>query len=322
MNRLRADALLLFAAVIWGTTFVAQKQANGLIGPITFVGLRFLLTAIVVGPLALREAGRAPVPVARRDRSLAVGIGIALGAGAILQQVGLLTTTVTKGGFLTAIYLVLVPWVGWLTARTPVRLAILGASGVSIAGAFLLAGHVDLSAWSPGDLVVLLADVAWALQITGVSRFLSRSARPFFLVFVESLVAGAAAVALALLVEPIALDPLRRALFPILYAGVLSGGVAFTIQVVAQQHTPAAEASLLMALESVFAAGAGAVVFHERLTPRALAGCALILLGALAVELYPALAEARRSAGAQPPSPVDPGAPASTEPPAAGSLTP
>jgi drug/metabolite transporter (DMT)-like permease len=296
MNRLRADALLVLAAFIWGTAFIAQKQANESMGPILFVGLRFTLTALVVAPLALREARRATTPLTRRESLQAAGIGVGLFAGSVLQQVGLVTTTATKGGFLTAVYLVMVPFAAWLTARTPLRPVILLACAVSLAGAFLLAGNIDLRAWSPGDLTVLLADVAWAFQITQVSRFLERSHRPFFLAFAQAGITGLLAIVLGLTLEQVSLTGIESAGVSLLYAGLCSGGIAFTIQVVSQRYTPAAEASLLMSLESVFAAAAGAYFFHDRLDARGLLGCALILAGAVGVELYPSvLAKMRRS---------------------------
>jgi drug/metabolite transporter (DMT)-like permease len=295
LTRLRADALLVLAAFVWGTAFIAQKRANESMGPILFVGVRFALTALVVAPLAWIEARRARARLDASAVRFGCGIGVMLAAGATLQQLGMTTTSATKGGFLTSVYLVMVPFVGFVVSRTPLRVPLLVASAVSLLGAFLLAGTVDLRSWSRGDLLLLVADVAWAFQITSVSGFLARTDRPFFLAFAQSAVTGVAALALGAAVEPIDPSGIARALGPILYAGVCSGGVAFTIQVVAQRHTPAAEASLLMGLESVFAAAAGALLLGERLTPVGATGCGLILAGAIAVEAYPALSRASRA---------------------------
>ena len=295
MTRLRADALLVFAALIWGTAFVAQKQGNTTMGPVLFVGLRFLLTAVLTAPLAWTEARRAgAAKLSRSDWRLAAGIGAMLAVGAALQQVGLVSTSATHGGFLTALYLVMVPFVGRLVVGTPLRFPILAACVVSVAGAALL-GDLDLRSWDRGDLIILVADVAWALQITGVSRFLRRVDRPFLLAWTQALVTGVAGTVVGLAIEPTTLDGVRAALPSLIYAGAISGGVAFTIQVVAQKHTPPAEAALIMSLESVFAALSGAALLQERLTAPATVGCALILAGALAVELWPVWAE-RKSA--------------------------
>src|SRR5262249_47013180 len=114
MTRLRADSLLLLVAFIWGTAFIAQKHGNGYIGPLLFVGLRFFLSSLVLAPLALYEKKRSTSPLKQKDIWLTVLMGLILFSATTLQQVGLLTTTATNAGFLTALYVVLVPFVGWL----------------------------------------------------------------------------------------------------------------------------------------------------------------------------------------------------------------
>jgi drug/metabolite transporter (DMT)-like permease len=289
MTRLRADALLVLGALIWGTAFVAQKQGNEAMGPVQFVGFRFLLTALLVAPLAAFEARRATRPLNRGDWRLAAGVGVGLAFGAVLQQWGLVTTSATHGGFLTALYLAMVPFVARVVGGTPLRLPILGACAVSVAGAVLLAGHIDLRAWNRGDLILIGADLAWAVQITAVGSFLKRADRPFFLSFVQAALTAVAALVVGFAVEPFSMSGVRAALPALLYAGLVSGGIAFTLQVLAQKHTPPAEAALIMSLESVFAAISGALFLGERLTLIAGIGCALILVGALGVELGPAL---------------------------------
>jgi drug/metabolite transporter (DMT)-like permease len=289
MNRLRADLLLLLTAFIWGTAFIAQKDANQSMGPITFVGSRFLLSALALIPLVMYEARRNPVPLSRRDWQQALLVGLCLFAGASLQQVGLVTTSATNGGFLTALYVVIVPFMVWgLNGRRP-RLLVLVACVVSIGGAWLLAGGGDLGSWSRGDIMVLLADFAWALAITVIGDFLERTHRPLFLSFAQYSITAVLGLAAGLTFEPFSLPGIGAATPAILYAGLLSGGVAYTLQIVAQKHTPPAEAALIMSLESVFAALAGAVMLDERLTLLATIGCGLILLGVVLVEAGPAL---------------------------------
>lgn len=289
MNRLRADLLLLLTAFIWGTAFVAQKDANQSMGPITFVGARFLLSALALLPLVAYEARRTAAPLARLDWLQAGLVGLCLFAGACLQQVGLLTTTATNAGFLTALYVVIVPFMLWTLTRRRPRLLVLAACGVSILGAWLLADDGTARHWSLGDVLVTLADFAWALAIVVIGLFLERSHRPLFLSFAQYAITAVLALAAGLLFEPFRTDGVGAALPAILYAGLLSGGVAYTLQIVAQKHTPPAEAALIMCLESVFAALAGAAMLHERLTGPAALGCALILLGVVMVEAGPAL---------------------------------
>lgn len=289
MNRLRADLLLLLTAFIWGTAFIAQKDANHSMGPISFVGARFLLSALALIPLALYEMRRETTPLSRKDWLQAGIVGLCLCTGSCLQQAGLVTTSATNGGFLTALYVVIVPFMVWGLNRTRPRLLVVAACAVSVAGAWLLTDDGSARHWSRGDLLVVLADFAWALAITVIGDFLQRTHRPFFLSFVQYAVTAVLGLGLGLLFEPQSLPGIGSATPAILYAGILSGAVAFTLSVLAQKYTPPAEASLIMCLESVFAALAGAVMLHERLTLLASIGCALILLGVVLVEIGPAV---------------------------------
>ncbi|HEY4127201.1 MAG TPA: DMT family transporter [Gammaproteobacteria bacterium] len=289
MNRLRADLLLLLTALIWGTAFIAQKDANHSMGPITFVGSRFLLSALALLPLMLYELRRGHPPLSRKDWLQATVIGLCLCTGSCLQQAGLVTTSATNGGFLTALYVVIVPFMVWGLNRTRPRLLVIVACAVSVIGAWLLTDDGSARHWSFGDLLVVLADFAWALAITLIGDFLQRTHRPFFLSFVQYGITAVLALCVGLIFEPVSTSGIGIAMPSILYAGLLSGGVAFTLSVIAQKYTPPAEASLIMCLESVFAALAGAVMLHERLTFIAGVGCALILLGVVLVEVGPAL---------------------------------
>jgi len=296
MNRFRADLLLLLAAFIWGTAFVVQKNANQSMGPVLFVGLRFLLSTLALLPLMHYEARRGAAPLSRLDWIQAVLIGLCLFAGASLQQVGLVTTTATNGGFLTALYVVFVPFMLWSMTRQRPRTLVVAACLVSVGGAWLLADNGQAKHWVVGDLLVLLADLAWALAIVLIGVFLQRTHRPFFLSFVQYSVTAALGLAVGLGFGPVSLPGIVTALPAILYAGLLSGALAFTVQIIAQRHTPPAEAALIMSLESVFAALAGAWLLAERLTPLGVAGSALILLGVVLVETGPGLLRNLRAA--------------------------
>jgi drug/metabolite transporter (DMT)-like permease len=286
MVRLKADLSLLLAAFIWGTAFVAQKTANDSIGPLLFVGCRFALSALLLAPLAWVEHVRAPVTVTAGDYRLGLIVGLSLFGGMAMQQIGLLTTSATNAGFLTAIYVVMVPFLAWLVTRETPRRPVVIACAVSLAGAWLLEWKGEGPDWHGGDLWVLASDLLYALQIILVGHFLRRANRPYLLSFLQYAVTALIGLALAALFEPVSLDGIRQAGPAILYAGLLSGGVAFTLQIVAQRHAPAAEAAIIMSLESVFAALAGALLLGDRLGPGAYAGCALILLGVILVPLW------------------------------------
>lgn len=287
MTRLRADFLLLAAALIWGTAFIAQKVGNGVIGPHLFIAGRFLLSALLLAPFAIKEA-RSAERMRPRDRALALCIGLVLFGGAAAQQVGLTMTTVTNAGFITSLYIAMVPFVSWVIMRTAVRPLVLVAVVVSLAGAWLLTDN-GVTALSAGDFLVAGSALLFAFHIVLIGLFQKSAHRPFFLSFTQYAVVTAIAGVVGFTVEPVTWQSVRAALPSIAYAGILSGGVGYTFQIVAQRYTPATEAALIMSLESVFAAIAAAILLSERLTLLAAVGCGLILLGVVMVEIIPLL---------------------------------
>ncbi len=294
MTRTRADLLLLLVAGIWGIAFIAQKQANDSMGPVSFVGARFLLSWIALAPLALHENRKKNrAALARGDLALAGLIGLCLFVGAILQQIGLIKTTATNAGFLTALYVILVPFVVWTISGARPRFVVLAASVMSIAGAWLLTEKGLLQQWASGDALILMSDIVWAVWISLVPIFLSRADRPFFLAFAQFGIAAVLGLIGGFSFETLSNAGLIQALPSILYAGLVAGGIAYTLQIFAQKYTPAPEAALIMSLESIFAALAGAALLSERLTNMAIAGCVLILLGVVLVEIGPALQKPR-----------------------------
>lgn len=288
MTRLRADLLLLLAALIWGTAFVAQKSAVGALTPFLFVAGRFLMSALLLAPLAFAEARKGEV-LRRRDWLLTGLIGLVLSAGVILQQVGLATTTVTNAGFITSLYIGFVPFVAWAILRTAIRPLVLFAVAISLLGAWLLASHGQAAHLTLGDLLVLVSAGLYALHIVLLSVFLKAVHRPFFLSFAQFAAVAAVGSAIGFSGEPADWQAARDALPAMLYTGVLSGGIGYTLQIVAQRYTPATEAALIMSLESVFAAISGAILLGERLGLIATAGCALIMAGVVMIEVIPIL---------------------------------
>ncbi len=287
MSRLGADGLLLFTAFLWGVTFVAQKEAAFVTPPIAFVASRFIVSAVALAPLAFWEFRRLPGKPRGDELRLAVIIGFTLFIGTSLQQAGIETTSATNAGFLTACYVVLTPFVVWaLVGRRP-RALVIAAGFVSLFGAWLLASGGGLAAPSVGDGLVLISDFAWATGIALTPIYLARSRRPLMLAFVQYVVCAALATLWSGFFETVEPQQLRDAAGVILFSGLISGALAFTLQIFAQRHTPPAEAALILSLESVFAAAAGAVLLGERLTAVGAAGCVLILAGAIAVEIEP-----------------------------------
>lgn len=310
MSRLRADLTLLLAAMIWGSTFVVQKLAflddagaaapavpeDGALGPLAFTGIRFLLGALVVLPLALRETGRAPAPAQPIDRLGFVLCGVLLFTGSITQQVGIIGTSVTNAGFLTALYVPLVPILGlFLLKRRPHWAVWPGVLGCMVGTWFLNGG--DLTAVSDGDLWVMAGAVFWALHVICVGTFVGRSGRALTLACTQFATVGAIGLTAALLLEQPSWSAVSAAWFEIAWAGALSVGVAFTLQVIGQRGAHPADAAIILSSEMVFAAISGAVVLGERLHPDQYLGAALILGSILAVEALPYLRRPRKVVG-------------------------
>ncbi|EKF18046.1 DMT family transporter [Nitratireductor pacificus] len=294
MSRFQANLLLLIAGAMWGMGFVAQSTAMSVIGPLLFIGLRFAIASISMLPFAIWEARRSPAALGSRDwRNFAV-IGLLLFAGMTAQQVGLLTTTVTNSGFLTGLYVVMVPFLAVILFRQWPHAVVWPAALSALAGIWLLSGAGSV-AFQPGDWLTIVCAAFWALQVIMIARSAANTGRPVTLAVTQFTVTAVLALGIALAIEPIEFAAIRLALPEILYAGIFSGGIAFTLQVVGQRYTTAPQAAIFLSTEAVFAALFGALFLGERLPPLGLAGCALIFAAILAVEIIPAL-RARRSA--------------------------
>ncbi len=293
MTRGTADMLLLFAAFIWGLAFVGQATAMAHVGPLTFIGARFLIAALAVLPFALREsaAGRA---IPRQRRGALLGLGVVFFLGAALQQVALLSTSVTNAGFLTALYVVFVPAIGAFVLGHRLPGAIWPAAALSLAGTFLLGGG-RLAGLNGGDWLVVGGAAFWALQILGLGLLANGLNRPFATALSQFAVAAVLGFGLGFLFETPNLAGLLAAWREIAYTGFVSGGLAFTLQSVAQSHTPPSDSAILLSMESLFAAGFGALLLGERLSPVGWIGGALVLLAVVVVQLGPMIAARRAS---------------------------
>jgi len=288
VSRLQADLLLLFTAAIWGLAFVAQKSGMAGLGPFGFVGVRFALSTIVVLPMAIREwKNHAALPaMTAKDWGMMALLSLAFFAGCYLQQAGMVTASVTNAGFLTALYVVFVPVIGLIVFRHKQSIIVWPACAIAIAGVWLLnGGHLDRL--SPGDGLVIACAAAFGLQINLMGIVVRQSARPFTICVAQNAVTAVVALALAALNEHVTVSGIEASLIPLLYAGVISGGLGFALQAFAQQHTPSADAAIIMSGEALFAALSGAVLLHERLGAINWLGCGLIFSALLLVELYP-----------------------------------
>ena len=287
-------ALLFLAAMIWGASFVAQSVGMDYVGPYTFMGVRTTLGAVALLPLIAalerkkpREERRALLPL-RKDRTLLRGglaCGFFMALGCDLQQNALLYTTAGKCGFITTFYVMFVPILSVFLLRRRYRAMTWIGVCVAMVGFYLLCIKEDLTI-GRGELLSFLCAVAYSFHILCVDYFVARcdgvrlSCLQFF-------VCGAISLLLMVLFEEVSLYSIRGALIPILYAGILSCGVGYTLQVICQKKVEPTLASLVMCLESVFSAIFGWLILHERLSVRELLGCAITFLAVILVQLAP-----------------------------------
>ena len=283
-TRRNANLMLLLAAAIWGFAFVAQRVGMRHMGPLYFNGIRFALGAAVLLPFILagrrgRNAGASAPPAPWQAGAVA---GLLIFGGSTLQQYGLVYTTAGKAGFITGLYVVFTPLLGLLwgqrTGRGPWLGTVLAAAGLYLLSARGLVGI------APGDGLVLLSAFFWAGHVQWVGRAVG-GADPLELASVQFGVCSLLSLAGALVFETLDAGAVRAAAVPILYAGVMSVGGAYTLQVMAQRHARPAPTAVILSLEAVFAALGGWIVLSETLPLRGLVGCALMLAGVLAAQL-------------------------------------
>jgi drug/metabolite transporter (DMT)-like permease len=292
MTRLQANLVLLLTAAIWGAGFVAQDTAMEHMGPLWFVGLRFLVAFFVALPLALRENRRATQPFARREMATFFMIGLALFFGATTQQFGLLTTSVTNSSFLTGLYVIIVPLLSVIFLRKLPHWIIWPAAIMAVTGIYYLSGG-SLAELAPGDLLTIVCACFWAIQVLLVGIFAPGSERPMALSAIQFLVCGLGGIACAIVFEPITLEGIRAALPEILYAGLFSSGIAFILQIIGQRWTSAPQAAIFLSSESLFGALFGALLLGERIGVMGYVGCGLIFLAMILVEIVPELTKSK-----------------------------
>ncbi len=292
MSRLKADLLLLLAALIWGLAFIAQKYAMNNLGPCTYIAVRFCMSAFLVLPFALRERARPKAPVFENKKDLWL-ICAAFSGSVIVQQIGIGMTTVTNAGFLTGLYVVFVPVICAVFYRQKLSKWIFPAALLSITGVWMLSGG-RLDGFSAGDALIFACAIGFALQVALAGKIMAETKAPFTLSFLQYAAVTITAVAGAIVFEHPTLAGIRAAVWPILYGGIMSGGIAYTLQIVCQQYTPASDSAIILGSESVFAAIAGAALLGERLTPLEYGGCALIALAIVTTEIMPLLFERKR----------------------------
>lgn len=279
------NALILFlAALIWGTAFVAQRLGMDFVGPFTFNACRYTVGGLVLVPVILLRRFVLQVPRFRAMQNIRAGIacGVLLCIASNLQQTALLTTDVGKAGFLTAMYIVLVPVIRFLLGRRSgprlwagVLIAAAGLYFLSVKGGFVL---------ERGDILLLLCALVFSFHILCVDRF-AEDTDGVTVSCVQFLTAGLLSLFCALPLETLSDRAILGGAAPILYAGVFSCGIAYTCQIIGQKGADPAYASLILSLESVISVISGFLILSQALSPREILGCCLMFLAIVLVQL-------------------------------------
>ncbi len=282
---MRANILLFIAAAIWGFGFVAQRAGMEYVGPFTFNAVRFALGAITLIPILLLKnksfSWKENIQSQSNKNVLIYGsiaAGFSLFAATSLQQNGIVFTTAGKAGFITGLYVIIVPLLG-LTWREKTHFGTWIGAVLAVFGLYMISMNQAMKVLL-GDSLVLGGAFFWAIHVHVIGRF-STKIHPIQLAFIQFAFASILSLVCALMFETIVITSIIAAWKSIVFAGVFSVGVAFTLQVIAQQEAHSAHAALILSLESVFAVIGGWLILHEGLSLRGIIGCTLMLTGML-----------------------------------------
>ena len=278
--------LLLLTAAIWGLAFVAQRVGMEHMGPFTFNGIRFALGSLSLLPLLFYERRRTETDDRESAEQPALCGGILAGAvlftGASLQQIALVYTTAGKAAFLTSLYLILVPLWG-LCCKQVIAGSTWAGALFAICGVYLLSVTEQFTI-AYGDALALSGAIFWALHILVIDYY-SHRVNVLRLSCIQFLVCSLLSLGVALVFEEITLAAIRQTTVPILYGGIASVGIAYTLQVVGQKNARPAHAAIILSMETIFAAVGGWLLLEEGMSSRGLLGCALMLTGMLLPQL-------------------------------------
>lgn len=284
-NNKGAILMLWLTSAIWGFAFVAQRAGMEYIGPFTYNGIRFLLGSASLLPLILWINLKRKEPRTKKKNILKGGTtaGLVLFAAASLQQAGMVYTSAGKAGFITGFYVVLVPVIGIFIGQRISRLLWMGAF-IALVGLYFLTvdGPFVLQ---KGDFLILLSAFFWAIHVQLINKLVdTHEALP--LSAFQFAACGILSLLTAMVFETIQADTIMQAALPLLYGGLMSVGIAYTLQVVAQQYVHPAYASIILSFETVFAVIGGWLLLNETLGIRNISGCLLMLIGILLVQIW------------------------------------
>ncbi len=286
---MKSNILLFITAIIWGFAFVAQRAGMEFVGPYTFNAIRFALGALSLIPLMVlikkSKLDDKKNETSKNNYFIYGGIvaGIILFLGSTFQQTGVVYTTAGKAGFITGLYVIFVPLFGIFLKNKTSAVTWIGAI-IGVSGLYLLSVTESFS-MGLGDLLVLVSGLFWAIHVLLIGK-ISPKTDPIRLAFLQFIICSLLSLIAALISETSTINNIYDASIPILYAGIGSVGIAYTLQIVAQREANPANAAIIMSLEAVFAVIGGWLVLNETIPVRGLIGCALMLTGMIVSQLY------------------------------------
>ncbi len=288
---LKGELLLLLTAIIWGTSFVSQKLGMNYVEPFTFGASRFLLGALVLIPVILffdkkNSANSENKIIYNRKDLIAGGIlcGASLFLGASFQQVGIVYTTAGKAGFITALYIVLVPLFGIFMKKRISKLVWISV-GLATVGLYFLCIKEGFNI-QPGDAIIMAGTIFWALQILIVDAYNDKT-EGLKLSCIQFITAGILSAIAAIIFENPSLETIIDCSGPILYTAVMVVGVAYTLQIIGQKATDPNVAAIILSLESLFAVISGAFFLKETMSIKEIAGCVLMFAAVIITQINP-----------------------------------
>ncbi|MDB4234438.1 DMT family transporter [Alphaproteobacteria bacterium] len=288
-KQITATILLVLAALIWGTAFVAQSTGMEFIGPLTFTNIRFLIGAILIAPLAYRERGLFfNVDDLKKNRLYIIIFltGCSLLMGSYLQQYALLYTKIGNAAFLTILYVPFVPIISRIFLRKKIHWSIWFAVSICLTGSYYLTVENNFEAQF-ADILVVICAVFFAIHCILIDEFFEIVDAPFTLAATQFFICFLISLPLIFIFENPTLSGIYKELFEVLYVGIMSTGIAYTLQIVGQRYVKPSTAAITFSLEGVFGALSAWIILSQFLTLTQIFGCFLIIVGVLTAQLIP-----------------------------------
>ena len=280
----------LICTIIWGTTFIAQDTGMQFIGPYVFNGVRFFVGFLTLIPFYLLLEKKNTYKVVSKNKSkfiyLSILIGLFLFLGTIFQQVALLYTDVANAAFFTIFYVPMVPIIVFFLFKKNIHWSVWPSVILCVIGGYLLTNFHDATV-RLGDTLVIIGAIFWSLHIIFIGKIIEEFDAPILIGLIQTIIVSTCSIILALIFEDFIIKNILDQKVQILYAGILSGGIAFVLQIYAQKNISPAPAAIIFSLEGVFATIAAWIILSQILNINNILGCCFILVGVLISQLLP-----------------------------------